>query len=130
MEKLDAHLILKEQIRIKETEQELNYLLLKDQFSETLETLKPINLIKEAIHSDETKNSLLDTALGMTSGFLAKKTIVRSSRNPLLKLLGTLVGIGVTKYVAKHPEGIKSMGGKLIGALFKRDGLSNDGASG
>lgn len=130
MEKLDAHLILREQIRLVETERELNYILLKDQFKLTIETLKPLNLIKEAFHSDESKNSLLDTAIGITTGFLAKKTITRSSHNPLLKLLGTLVGIGVTKFVANHPDGIKSVGGKLIGALFKKDGISQNGTTG
>lgn len=121
MEKQNAYLELKEQIRLQETQSDLHYSRLRDQFAETLETLKPANLIKDVLFSPDSKNTLTDTAIGMVSGFVVKKAIVRSSGNGLLNILGTMTGMGIANAVANHTEGIKSVIGKILSTVFKKE---------
>lgn len=121
MQKQDASFLLKQKIREKEIELAEEGFLLREQMKMTMESLKPMNLIKDALTSSEMKTGLTDAAIGLSSGYLIKKAVVRSSRNPLLKLLGTLVGIGVTNVMTKHPEGVKAIGGKIMDKLFKRE---------
>ncbi|MBK8702037.1 MAG: hypothetical protein IPN29_21690 [Saprospiraceae bacterium] len=52
-------------------------------------------------------------------GFLAKKLYVGSSRNPLKKLMGELVLVGVTNYIAEHPEEVKKAGKAVINFIAK-----------
>jgi len=121
MQKQDAIYLLGEQIRLKEIERDTQGVLLKNQLKLTIESLKPINLIKGAFTSPEMKNSLVDSAIGMTSGYIAKKAVVRSSKNPFLKLIGTIVGMGVASIVTRHPDGIKSIGEKILGSVLKKE---------
>lgn len=128
MQNPDATYLLIERIKQQEIECAAEKLLLKYQFQLTAESLKPINLIKSVLGSPDTKTSLANSAIGLGAGYLIKKTIVRSSGNPLLKLLGTIVGMGISKIVAQHPDGIKNLGGKLLTGIFrKEDTESNHG---
>lgn len=108
-----------------EIECAMENILLRDQFFHTMESLKPINLIKDVFTSSEAKTTVVDTAIGMTSGYLAKKAIVRSSKNPILKLLGTIIGVGVANFMSKHPETIKYIGGKILNGVV--NSKKNDG---
>lgn len=126
MQTQDAAYFLIEKIRQQEVECAADKLLMKYQFDLTVESLKPINLIKGVFGSDDAKNSILDSAIGLTTGYLVKKTIVRSSGNPLLNILGTIVGMGITKMVTQHPDGIKSIGGKLLNHFFNKEKSSEN----
>jgi hypothetical protein len=128
MQKKDASYLLNERIQLKEFELAVERDLLKDEFREFTESLKPINLIKDAIQSPEVKTKVVDTAIGMTSGYIVRKALVRSSKNPFLKLLGTIVGMGVANLVTKHPEGIKSIGGKILSGVFKKENRNVENA--
>jgi len=118
MQKQDHILLLRERILLLEVECGLQNTLLKEQFKTTIESLKPMNVIKGAVTSI-IKNNVVDTAIGLSSGYLVKKSIVRSSKNPFLKMLGALVGMGVANVMAKHPEGIKTMGSRILNSFFK-----------
>ena len=120
MPKQDATQLLKEKIQEKESECAYQKILLNEQFELTKEKLKPMNLIKDTFSSPELKDNLVDSAIGLASGYIARKAIVISSKNPLVKLLGTVIGAGVANLMTKHPDGIKSIGGNIINALFKR----------
>ena len=120
MQKSDAIFLLNERIKQKEIECAAERILLKDQFKNTVEGLKPINLIKDMLNSSEVKNNLLNTTIGLTSGFIVKKAIVRSSENSMLKILGTIIGGGVANLVAKHPDEIKSIGGSILNNIITK----------
>jgi hypothetical protein len=121
MKEKDASFLLREKILLMEIQRESEIILLKNQLRLTIESLKPLNLIKEVFTSTEMKTNVVDTALGMTSGYIIKKAIVRSSKNPFLKLLGTIIGMGAAKLVTKHPDGIKSIGAKIVSTVFKKE---------
>jgi hypothetical protein len=120
MKNRDASFLLNEKIQQKEIQLAAETILIKYQLRLTMESLKPLNLIKEVFTSSEMKNNVVDSAIGMTSGYLVKKAFVRSSKNPLLKLLGTIAGMGVASLVKKNPGAIKSIGGKVWSAVFKK----------
>ena len=88
--------------------------LLKDEFFNTYERLKPVNLLKSTIRTLFTSPRLTDdiigTAVGLTTGYLSKKIVIGTSGNVIRKLLGLLLQVGVTSAVSKHPEEIKSLG--------------------
>src|ERR1700748_2937301 len=99
-------------------------ILLKEQFRNVHESIKPINLIKNAFHemtsSPEVKGSLIDNAIGLTTGFLSKKLLFGSSINPVRNILGNLLQHAVSNVVANHADGIKSKGANLLLKLFNR----------
>ncbi|MGV3632398.1 MAG: hypothetical protein ACO1O6_14420 [Bacteroidota bacterium] len=114
-----------------EAQRDQEWLALKVQFSETMEDLRPANLLKNAVHemivSPELKQNLLDTALGLTTGFLAKKLVFGQTHNPISRLLGVVLETAVSNKVAKHPEGIKSVGKFLIDKFFSGGNHNHNG---
>lgn len=109
---------LKESIRLLEIRQVEEGLALKVQFKETFESLKPVNLIKNAINdlasSVEIKNSLFETIVSIVTGYLTKKMMVSSKSSPLLKILGAILQFGVTSLVAKNADSIRNYVMNLI----------------
>lgn len=118
MQKTDATYLLYEKIQQKEAELAVEKLFLKAQFKVTMESMKPINIIKSTLSSSDLKEKAVDAVIGMTVGYLAKKVMVRSSQNPLLKLAGAILQIGVTSLVTKNPKEIKSIGETILKKIF------------
>jgi hypothetical protein len=92
-----------------------------DQFHETYESLKPLNIVKNEFKKitssitgpSETKSNILKTALGLGVGFLTKKLFIGGSANILKRLLGTAVEVGVAKLVATNADKIVEKGIEL-----------------
>jgi hypothetical protein len=96
---------------------------LKQQLHIACESLKPLNLIKSAFHevadSAEIKNNLVNSAIGLGTGFVSKKLLLGSSHNPFKKIMGTLIQFGVANVISKHVDDIKSIGGNLLNRFLK-----------
>ncbi len=79
--------------------------LMKKQFREVVECLRPINIIKNTIRdaasSPGIKGNLISSAIGMGTGFLANKFIVGKSGGLIKKLVGTLVAKVLSKKVTE-----------------------------
>ena len=86
----------------------------KEQFFLTIESIKPINLIKstfkDAVASPDLKDKILNTSVGLTAGFLSKLLFQGVVKSPVNRLIGTAVMFGITNIVAKNPEAVKSIG--------------------
>ena len=112
MQNITTALELKESIRLLEVTQVAEGRICKEQFYVVLESIKPVNLIKntfnEVVSSPNLMNSVLGTTIGLAAGYLSNKTVVGSSENLLQKLLGTLLQFGVTTLIIKNSESIKS----------------------
>lgn len=126
MEKITSITELRETILLLEIKQAKEKTLLKEQFTVTYESLKPVNLIKskinELITSPNLKESILNGVMSLAAGYLSKKVAVGTTHNPLKQLLGTLLQVGVTSIVSKNSEGIKSTVMDLISkVLDKKD---------
>lgn len=99
--------------------------LLKDQLHIGCESLRPLNLIKHVFHditdSPEVKHNLVNSAIGLGTGFLSKKLLTGNTHNPIKKVFGTLLQFGVAKVVAKHTDDIKLIAGNLLKRVFISD---------
>ena len=115
---------LKNAIRLLETEQEIKKQLLIEQIHITVESLKPVNLIKNALvdiaESPFLVEHILSTGIGMATGYISKKVVIGASGNLFRKLMGNVLQFGVANIVARHPDMIKTYGQYIIQHVFHR----------
>lgn len=132
MEKLNAENALKEAIRKLEQQRKEEGLAVKEQLHVAYDSLKPLNLIvstlKDATVSIDLKDNLLNTAIGLTAGFLSKKVFEGVSHSPFKRLIGSALMFGVTNLVAKNPETIKSLGQQLMKVIRPATAHKENGA--
>ena len=124
MQKITSVIELRESIRLLEIKHKNEGLLLKEQFNISVESIKPINLIKntiaELVTQPDFKADLMKTTLSLAAGFLSKKIVVGSTHNPFKQMLGTLLQMGVTSIVSKNADGIKSTVSQLISNFLSK----------
>lgn len=115
---------LRATIDLLELKQASEEILLREQFKDTIEALKPANLILPTFNglasSPKVKESLLSTAIGLASGYLSKKILIGSTHNPVKYLLGALLQIGVTDVASRNGDEIKKIAGNLFKKLFRK----------
>jgi hypothetical protein len=118
MEKNTAITDLKETIRALENKKVSEWAALKEEFLITAENLKPINILKKtlkkAVSAPELKDNIINTAIGLTTGFVAKKTLIGKTYNPLKKMLGVVLEMTVANKIAKHADKIKAFGNIVL----------------
>jgi hypothetical protein len=99
--------------------------LLELKVSEITSRLTPLNIIKESLSelslAKDFKADLLDTSMGLAAGYLSKKIIIGSTENPIKKVLGAILQIGVTSFVAKNNEGLGIAVKHLLNNLLNRE---------
>ena len=82
--------------------------LFKEQFHQTYDSLKPVNLIrgvlKDIIEAPRLTDEVLSATVGLAVGYFTKKIIVGKSDDHTRNLVGSILGNGVTTYIAQHPE--------------------------
>ncbi len=124
MQRINSETNLKDEILMLENRQAHEALLLKQEFQEAYESVKPINLIKntfaQAVTSPELKDNILKVSVGMAAGYLTKMLFVSVSKNPFKKLIGTALLVGITNVVARNPETIKAVGLGVLKMLRRR----------
>lgn len=130
MEKITTAVGLKFAIKQLELKQVKDRDLLDEQLKTTYESLKPVNIIKSTLNELTTdpnfKGNLLDTTLSIAAGYLSKKIAVGSTHNPFKIIFGILIQMGVSKFVSKNTEEIKSVVGYLINTVFSKREVSNE----
>jgi hypothetical protein len=103
-----------------ENQRAIEWILLKEQFLITAETLKPVNIVKgtfkELIFSSESKVSLVKTVIGIATGLIATKLMVGKVPAPLAKILvSVLTRVGTSDRSSGIMEKFKSWGRFLQG---------------
>jgi hypothetical protein len=105
-------------------------LALKDEWADTYESLKPLNIIKNSfrgiLSSGDTKSNLIGSAIGLGSGLLSKKLLIGPSTNLFKKTLGAAVQFGIAGLIAKNAETIKQKGSTIIHKIFSRKKKEKD----
>jgi len=126
MQSITSSADLKTAIQQLELQQAKEWPLLKEEFLKTAESLKPINIIKntlkEAVDLPDLKTGIINSAIGLTTGILAKKIILGKTLNPLSKLLGVALEMFVANKVSKNAGEIKSLGNSIMKKIFNREG--------
>lgn len=130
MQKLTSASELRNAIQLLEAEQAENGHLLKEQFYLTIESLKPVNLLKSAIKDISSSPYLVDniagTAIGLVTGYLSKKMFIGSSGNKIKKIIGTILQFGITNVIAQNSDSIKSFGRSLLQHFFRRKEMNTE----
>lgn len=124
MSNINTIIELEERIQMLDKKQAQEILGIKVEFTQFVENIKPINILKKAfkniIESPNLKSNILDTTMSVVAGYLSKKVVTGSSENPFRKLIGTIIQTGVTLAVSKNSEGIKSKVTQLLHNILKK----------
>jgi hypothetical protein len=115
---------LKEAIRLLQEQQTFQGLVLKEEFFNVMESIKPVNIIKSTFNqvasSHDLIGNILSTTVGLAAGYISNKTLVGSSANLLKKLFGTIFQFGITTLIARNPEAVKSLGHTLLHRMLNK----------
>lgn len=105
MENMDVPLSVNEKIALLEQQQDENLAELKYQLSETTESLKPVNLIKDAgsklVRSGSFRKKVLIGVVGLGVGYLVKKMFYGKPTSSMKKILGFAAPILAAKIAYK-----------------------------
>jgi hypothetical protein len=125
MQNINSEADIRIAIRQLEQQQAIEWPLLRTQFLATYEGLKPLNILKNSIKdfklSPDLKEDLLGTTMGLTAGYLSKKLLVGDSQNPLKKILGTVIELGISNIVSRNPEFIKSIINSITNLFLQKE---------
>lgn len=117
---------LKNAIRQLEAKQAIEFELMKEEFKGTYENLKLINIIKntfkEAAKASDLKTDIMNTAIGLSTGIVAKKLLLGKTLNPFSKLFGIIIELAVANMATKNATGIKTIGSMIIKKIFNKQG--------
>lgn len=109
---------LRESILLLEMKQANDWCLLKEEFHTTYESLKPMNMIKNTFKdmasTPNLKTGVVNSLIGLATGFIAKKVFLGNSHNPITKILGIVLEIAVANKVSKNADGIKLAGSSIL----------------
>jgi hypothetical protein len=115
---------LKNAIQILEFDQQIREQQLKEQVFLTIESLKPVNLIKSTLHEVVSSPYLIDNilgvAMGLTSGYISKKIALGKSVNVIRRILGSLLEFGITNIVAQNTDSIKTFGQSIYQYFLRK----------
>lgn len=110
--------LLKETIALLEQKQELEFELLKQKALITYENLKPANLIKNTLartfQLPDIKSTLTNNILGLATGYVTQKLVVKNKDSFSGKILATLINLGVAHLVANNADTLKQWAEQLI----------------
>ncbi len=122
MEKIEPSVQLQQLILAKQAEHITEGKMLKEHFHNTYESLKPINIIKNSLKemasTPDLKNMAVNAAIGLTTGYIAKKVLVGKSTNPLSKIFGLVIETIISNKASKNADGIKTLGGIILQKLL------------
>lgn len=130
MQKITSTTELRQAIQFLEEEQFMQGQLLKEQFYHVVvQTLQPVNVIKSVLKGSVSSpyliDNLLDIGLGLATGYLTRRVLVRASGSLFRKLVGSVLQIGVTSAVALRREKIKSFGRSMFARIFRRNEMNH-----
>lgn len=123
MEKITSAAELKLAIQQLEFEQTIKGKLLKDELVNTIEGLKPINILRSSLaqitSSPHMMDNMLGSIVGLLSGYVTNKMAIGSSHSLFRKIMGSVMQYGVKKVVVGHTTTLKAIGSTLL-HLFSR----------
>lgn len=126
MQKITSTTGLKEAITQLSYEHALQGELLKEQFSITVNRLRPVNLIKDTfkdvVESSDLISNVINTSLGLAAGYLTNRVFIGSHGGMLKRLLGNIIQMGVTTVIAVNPGVVKSFGIKILQTVLSKKG--------
>lgn len=106
------------------SKQKLEFIELKSQLDIVYDSIKPINLIKdtwsEISTSNVIKGNILDSAIGLTTGYVSKKLLFGNSHNPIKNILGTVLEFAISNVTSKNTGILKALGSKVFAFIKEK----------
>ncbi|MEP7197498.1 MAG: hypothetical protein ABI851_13335 [Saprospiraceae bacterium] len=122
MNKISPNDSLNLSIALLEKNHDRELIELKERLHAVLESVKPINIIKDTFKainvSPDLKNGISKTVIGVASGFLVKNLLFRDSHNPLKMIASITLQTITSSFAIKNSDKIKSTGEKLFHVLL------------
>jgi len=98
--------------------------LLKLQINSTLEEMQPMTVIKNTFtaftSSPDFTKKLISTAIGITTGYFSKSWLIGSTHNPIKKLLGGFMEVGIANFITSNQTLISTISTKIIQLFVKK----------
>ncbi|MBK7233020.1 MAG: hypothetical protein IPH93_12360 [Saprospiraceae bacterium] len=120
MEHIQSLTELRAFIQKLEVQQKEDARLLKIEFDQVAENMKPVNLIKNSIKdlaaSPDLVQNLLKTVAGFALGYFSKKATLGVGQKPINNILATVLQIFVTNFVTDNAGSFKE---KLLNFIQK-----------
>ena len=108
MKIIDEKVALKEKISFLKNKQAEDFLVLKNQYHITIDSFKPINLIKssieEVITSPNLKTNLISGVIGLGTNYLTKNLFNDNSVNPLKQVFGKVLKFTLKNFIKKKEK--------------------------
>lgn len=121
MQTITSQSELKAEISRLEQKQQDEKEILKAQFRLTYDSLRPANImlnaIKELGASNDLKDNIINSSVGLGVGYFSKILFQSLVKSPVKKLLGSALMFGVTNLISKNPDIIKLMGQRFFKLL-------------
>lgn len=122
--KSDALMALNLKIEELEVISTTQYAALGNNFQDIVDNLKPINIMRKALHEvldlPKISDGIGNLAIGSVSGMLAKRVLWGNSMNPIQMLMGILTQTVVTNVATHHADDIRTNTEKLIHPILQR----------
>lgn len=88
--------------------QAADFVDLKQQYYATINSFKPLNLIKSAtqefISSPDLKSNLINGAIGFGTTYLTKNILNENSANPIKRVLGKVLKFALKNFIGKKSK--------------------------
>jgi hypothetical protein len=108
---------LQASIALHEVDVQVKRTVLVEQYEATLESLKPVNIMKGAFNkiadTPDLVEKIVGTAAGLGAGVLSKKLLIGKSNNIFKKIFGVAIELAIAGVVSKNATAIKEKGIKL-----------------
>lgn len=124
MEKIQSLSELEDAIKLLQFKKAEDEQLLKELFYMTYENVKPINMIKnlfkEPVASQNIKDSLLTTSVGLGAGYISKLLFQGVVRVPFKNFIGNALMLSVENLIAKNPGVVSTLSSLILNAFSKK----------
>jgi hypothetical protein len=114
---------IKEAIAELEQQQKMQMEMLKQTATHTYENLNPANFLRNtlenAIPLTTIKKTIFNSAVGLATGYITQKLIIKNKDTFATKILGMLVNLLVAHAVAHNADTIKNWGEQLTAFITK-----------
>jgi hypothetical protein len=114
MQKIYSEAGLRDEILRLEIKQAAERHLLKEHLLVVYKNVQPVNLVlrtlRKLMGSPELKGDLVSTSVGLATGYLSKLLIERGTRNPVKRVFGSVVMLGIVNLISRNPDAVKSLG--------------------
>jgi hypothetical protein len=105
MKSINQKTELEEKIAYLKLKKSDDFYALQEQYNETVESLKPLNLIKSAtrkfITDPNLKTNLLNGAIGLGTNYLSKTLMNENTLNPVKRVLGKVLKFAMKNFIGK-----------------------------